>query len=514
MIARLEVLPGAGTVARYGEVTVWAGAGASSDLLTFLVQSARNLASLPDGGRRIADHLAGVLRQRDPEPAIPFVTVGPGEYTPVTLLHGPVQMWDGARWVRPDPAIGWLVSEVSNLTTVLVTPNDTPAPPSANPILDLRTGVVPGGGLAVVLTPPSVMPTDDPVGSGPAELESRTAEDPASREDPTQALTPGAGGPGPESAGPESAGPEEAVPQRSEPEMPEPGTSETSQTSEPGLSGVRAAEAGLGGATLVAGALAEGLPARESATAPTGAPDDTGRPPGDTARDAGSDEPHPDREPEDAQSTLTEAPAPAGPGEGADSPGGTPAEPAEPVGLVNLRTAPTDSWTPLPPAEAGAPSPPASPIVRGLRCPRGHFNHTGVATCATCGLPLDPVLSEGEGPRPVLGVLVGTDGSLWRVDADYLVGTDPASDSAVSSGAVRALVVADDGQAQPVHAELRASGWTLSVVDRSSRSGTFVLPPGHSDWQKIPPDQPIALKPGTHVAVGTTVFTFTSPWPL
>ena len=453
MIARLEVLPGPGTAARFGEVTVWAGAGASPDLLSFLIQSARNLASLPDGGKRIADHLSGVLRQRDPEPTVPFVTVGPGEFTPVTLLHGPVQMWDGAHWVRPDPATGWLVTDVANLTTVLVTPNDTPAPPSANPILDLRVGVVPGGGLAVVLTPASMVPADDPADHGPATPEVTPAD-----EDPTSAdaLT-------------------------SEPGAPE-----------AGANGGRAAEAaGLGAAGLGAAGLAGAAVAAHEAAAHRAAP-------------AGTEAEGPEPEAQDS-------PADAG---NHDAPALRPEPPGEPIGLVNLRDAPTDSWAPLPPVEAGAPSPPGSPTVRGLRCPRGHFNHGGSVTCVNCALPLDPVRGQSDGPRPVLGVLVGTDRSLWRVDASYLAGTDPGSDPAVKSGAARALVVADDGQAQPVHAELRATDWTLSVVDRSSRSGTFVLPPGHSEWQKVPPEQPVTVKPGTHVAIGSTVYTFTSPWPL
>jgi hypothetical protein len=477
MIGRLEVLPGPGTAARFGELTVWAGAGASNDLLSFLIQSARNLASLPDGGKRIADHLAGVLRQRDPEPTIPFVTVGPGEYSPVTLLHGPVQMWDGARWVRPDPEIGWLVADVSNLTTVLVTANDTPAPPSANPILDLQLGVVPGGGLAVVLTPASMRPADDPADPGAAATEAENH--------PADAQ-PSAGGSTPEA--------------RSTPLRP-------STPSAPEVAGAAVA-AGLAGAAL-AGREAERAVSPEPATA---------EPEGGAGPSAPSEDIHPEPESEDLRGagavggTAPTAPGPAEEEHGGDTdPGETP---AEPIGIIDLRPAPTDSWTPLPPVEAGAPSPSGAPTVRGLRCPRGHFNHGGLLKCAYCDLPLDPIRGQGDGPRPVLGVLVGTDRSLWRVDSSYLVGTDPSGDPAVTGGAARPLVVPDDGQAQAVHAELRATDWTLSVIDRNSRSGTFVLPPGHSDWQRLPPDQAVTLKPGTHVAIGSTVFTFTSRWPL
>lgn len=473
MIARLEILPGPGTAARFGEVTVWAGAGASNDLLSFLIQSARNLASLPDGGRRIADHLAGVLRQRDPEPAVPFVTVGPGEFTPVTLLHGPVQMWDGARWVRPDPGVGWLIADVANLTTILVTPNDTPAPPSANPILDLRVGVVPGGGLAVVLTPASMVPEEDSVDTEPGETGRRTAGADSSS---TEGLTP------------------------------ESKASEDPKTAEASTPGVPVAEA----AGLAAGASA--LAGHEAEAPGRTAPTDAGQTEDTTViGPAPREESLPVLEAQEDQTEATELSAGEGVDEGTTGP---PEAPVAPVGIVDLRAVPSDSWAPLPPAEAGAPSPPGSPVVRGLRCPRGHFNHESAVTCANCGLPLDPIRGQGDGPRPVLGVLVGTDRSLWRIDSSYVVGTDPGSDPVVTGGHARALVVPDDGQAQPVHAELRATDWALSVVDRSSRSGTFVLPPQGSDWQRVPPDQPVPVKPGTHVAIGSTVFTFTSPWPL
>jgi hypothetical protein len=152
--------------------------------------------------------------------------------------------------------------------------------------------------------------------------------------------------------------------------------------------------------------------------------------------------------------------------------------------------------------------------VDGARCSSGHFNHPGSATCLRCGLPLDPTRDHSPGPRPPLGVLIATDGGLWRVDTSYLIGTDPAGDPAVTSGGVRPLVVAADGQAEAAHAELRATDWSLSVLDRRTRSGTFVLPPGTTDWQRVPTDQAVPVKPGTHVAVGSTVFTFASPWPL
>ena len=108
MNRRVEVLPGPGLVIRFGEVIAWAGPQASSSLITFLVDGARNLADDPNGGRLLADHLRGVLVNGDPEPAVPFVTIGPSTAGLDALMHGPLQLWDGVRWHMVSPSPGWL----------------------------------------------------------------------------------------------------------------------------------------------------------------------------------------------------------------------------------------------------------------------------------------------------------------------------------------------------------------------------------------------------------------------
>ena len=70
MIERVEVVGGAGTVIRYGEIVAWAAPSASPALISFLAQSAQNLAPSRRGGRQMADHIAGVLNDRDPEPQV------------------------------------------------------------------------------------------------------------------------------------------------------------------------------------------------------------------------------------------------------------------------------------------------------------------------------------------------------------------------------------------------------------------------------------------------------------
>ena len=109
----MEIVAGHGTAARFGNVAIWAGPGASELLVTFLVESARNVGTSPLGGARIADHIGSVLAGRDPEPGVPFACVGPDQAGTVILLHGAIQAWDGTRWLVPQPRPGWLRTAVA-----------------------------------------------------------------------------------------------------------------------------------------------------------------------------------------------------------------------------------------------------------------------------------------------------------------------------------------------------------------------------------------------------------------
>ena len=151
MIERLEVTPGPGTVIRYGGIVAWADLSASSALISFLAQSARNLGPSPRGGRQIADHIAGVLAARDPEPHVAFAVIGPSDHGWASLLHGPVQAWDGARWLAPTPSPGWLQAIITPRPAITVGAAGVPAPPvQPDAMWDLEAGVVPGAGFVLV----------------------------------------------------------------------------------------------------------------------------------------------------------------------------------------------------------------------------------------------------------------------------------------------------------------------------------------------------------------------------
>jgi hypothetical protein len=116
-----------------------------------------------------------------------------------------------------------------------------------------------------------------------------------------------------------------------------------------------------------------------------------------------------------------------------------------------------------------------------------------------------------SGTRPPLGCLVGDDGTIWRLDSGYLVGSNPASDPTVRGGIARPLSL-EGAEMSAAHAEVRLAGWDVEVVDRSSAGGTFVFEPGAREWIRLRPYEPRALKPGTHIAFGQRIVTFLTPW--
>jgi hypothetical protein len=193
MIERLEVTPGPGTVVRYGFLTAWVSASASPNLVSFLTESARNLASSPVSGDQLAEHLVRVLQRRDPEPHVPFAAIGPSQDGWVALLHGPVQVWDGVRWTAPDAHPGWLRSALSPSPALSVSVSGASvAPISPDSMLDLEAGVVPGGGFILVPSVPAAarpLPVAVAAPDEPDEPHEPDETEPHETAEPEEALT-------------------------------------------------------------------------------------------------------------------------------------------------------------------------------------------------------------------------------------------------------------------------------------------------------------------------------------
>jgi hypothetical protein len=189
-------------------------------------------------------------------------------------------------------------------------------------------------------------------------------------------------------------------------------------------------------------------------------------------------------------------------------------EPVEPgpQGSLNLRAA---AALPLPPLPAGVGpgrSMPGAPVVAGILCPRGHMNRPGLTSCVRCASPIPPETAYSvSGARPALGCLIVDDGSVYRLDRGYLIGSRPERDPTVRGNLALPLVVKGE-DVSAAHAEICLHDWDVTVVDRASARGTYVFEPGASQWVRLVPYDPKVLKPGTHVAFGQRIITFVTPW--
>jgi len=162
-----------------------------------------------------------------------------------------------------------------------------------------------------------------------------------------------------------------------------------------------------------------------------------------------------------------------------------------------------------PPAGAApgpAAEPEARPLVYGVDCKNDHFNDPRVPYCAVCGIALvQRTLVPYKGPRPPLGVLLLDDGLTLRLDTDYLVGRDPERAPEVADGSVRAAkVTSPDGSVSRRHLRVALDGWDVNLVDLGSVNGTQIQPPGDPNFYDIPPNEPVAILPGTTVRIGVS----------
>jgi hypothetical protein len=151
---KLEVLPGPGLVARFGDVAVWAGPQCSPALQAHLVSEAQKQG--PYAGDQLASSFIAVLQRGDPEPQAPFAIVGPGANGLALFLHGPVQAWDSGRWLAPQPVPGWMATSIGRPWPLIILPYGAAPPPQSqqgNPF-DLLSGAVPGSGFVLLRPPP------------------------------------------------------------------------------------------------------------------------------------------------------------------------------------------------------------------------------------------------------------------------------------------------------------------------------------------------------------------------
>ncbi len=459
---KLEVLPGPGLVARFGDLAVWAGPQASPALQAHLVTEAQRLAGSPQCGDQLASSFISILQRGDPEPQAPFAVVGPGANGLTLFLHGPVQAWDSGRWLAPQPVPGWMVAPIGRPWPLIVLPYGAPPPPQSPPgnPFDLRSGTVPGAGF--VMLRPAAPPTPAPSASvGPA----------VAGADHAQGTTTAYGGPG-YVAGPTAQAP---VPQA-------PGPAPTSPVLAPSPQATAGPQAGpVGAATGQLAPVQGGFPSQGGGPGQGGGP------------------------------TTSPGPVPSAP-PGPELPA-TPPSAGNP-NLVDLRSVLPAGTGPL--SQAGAVTGAAAdrPQVVGLRCEEGHMNHPRSATCALCGRSLSG-LAQVSGPRPSLGVLLADDGSVWSLERTCLIGSEAGSSPEARSGTAQAITMlaGNNHMMAPVHCEVQVRDWGVYLVDRGAEGGTSVQAPGGPGWALLARHEQRELATGSHLSCGGRVFTYLAAWP-
>ena len=177
-------------------------------------------------------------------------------------------------------------------------------------------------------------------------------------------------------------------------------------------------------------------------------------------------------------------------------------------------TSPSQRRVPLP-AVSVLPRPQqAGPEVTGRRCGRGHFNHPSASACLYCGYEIPPSAPLASDRRPSLGVLLRSDGTVFTLDAGYVLGSNPAASPEASrtGSRIMRLTASDGAEVAAASAEIRLEDWDVVVADLGSPEGTFVLPPDSQRWSRLPPRSSRVLKAGSHIACGQWTVTYITPW--
>jgi hypothetical protein len=180
--------------------------------------------------------------------------------------------------------------------------------------------------------------------------------------------------------------------------------------------------------------------------------------------------------------------------------------------IDELTTSASSSSTPAAQPAAAVPEPSAARImVQGVSCQHGHFNDPLAPTCRICGTPIGLDSARISGPRPALGELVMSDGASFLLHNSLVFGRDPSDDVEVRSGRAQGVTLVDPGNTiSRVHAEIRADGWQVYIVDRGSTNGTFIWAADQQQWLRLSVDQQVALPAGSHVSFGRLTGTFES----
>ncbi len=536
LTTRIGIEPGPGLVGRFGDTVILiprdpAGSGSDGSISELLALAAEVGSDRQAPANTIASRLAAWVIGHMSGDAPAFGIVAPMRDGVFMFLRGAVwcTITEGGttRQVSGEQALTWVDQIVPGTFEGLAIGAVAGQPVQADPLTDLRSGVVPGQGF--VLSRTAGTPGSEPVlaesgtgvagadagGAGLAEADSaggRLAEAGAAGADSAWGGSGGA-----DSAGAGSAGADSAF----------------AGSAQAGSAGADSAGAGLAGAGAGAdsawagagaGLAGAGLAGAASAEADSGWGGSAGAgPAGAGPAGAGSagarsaDDDLSDR----AGAGFAGAGAGGGPDSDTDARSGFAwprseelAGPAadQPQEGWALRAESQQNHQPTMvgrSAEYEATPRRAEPGLDEDDRPaddRGGF--PDVALQPVQATTIAPVQSRAAGKPLPLGMLVSQDGLTIVLDRVYVLGREPQQDPSVESGEAAPVQLPDpDHVISRVHAYVSVENGIVLVRDAESMHGTYLSPPGDEQWSRIG-SEPSPLPPGWNLQIGPLIFTF------
>jgi pSer/pThr/pTyr-binding forkhead associated (FHA) protein len=105
------------------------------------------------------------------------------------------------------------------------------------------------------------------------------------------------------------------------------------------------------------------------------------------------------------------------------------------------------------------------------------------------------------------GVLLGDDGNVYRLDADYVIGREPIT----LPGNARPIVLS--GNTSGVsrhHARISVERSRVCVTDLGSTNGTFLLLPDAAQPRLVAAGESVDIPPGTQIMLAKRSFYYES----